>query len=243
MSRIVKFRMRFLVFAIIAACALSIVTPSSGISEFRADRAVKMRIADSGNAFIALPETIEMYVKTLNKEDKDDNNSLLNKQVADRDGIMIIECEFTVKNNLEKRMKLTKIDIEDPNIEIDSQEYTFEGGEQKNISVSGTVSYNNGVLTNNNISNYSAKAILHFEWDGGSSEIHKDVVIIFETRGKTKEKGANGDTIPEEDKGEKAEQEHGAGENTAPEENTGDNMTPAEGSGEDDQIKLNGDQS
>ena len=56
MSKIVRFRIRFIVTAIVAVCALSIVNASSGLSQFSAGRDVKMMVADSENAFISLPE-------------------------------------------------------------------------------------------------------------------------------------------------------------------------------------------
>ena len=64
---------RCVVFVLIVVCALSIVNSASGISQFSSSREVKMRVADPRNAFISLPEMLEINIKILegaiNKDD------------------------------------------------------------------------------------------------------------------------------------------------------------------------------
>ena len=111
MSKIVRFRIRFIVTAIVAVCALSIVNASSGLSQFSAGRDVKMMVADSENAFISLPEKIEVNMSVIDEKDKNDGESGSNQQ----------ELAFKVKNNLGNDIKLIKIAFEDPDFPLNFQ--------------------------------------------------------------------------------------------------------------------------
>lgn len=54
-----------IVFPIIILCALCVVNSSSGISQFQAKKGVQMKIVDSKNALISLPNVIDMDIKVI----------------------------------------------------------------------------------------------------------------------------------------------------------------------------------
>ncbi|NLO82224.1 MAG: hypothetical protein GX094_04075 [Clostridiales bacterium] len=220
MSFLVKFLKIFIVIAVIAVCASGTANTSSGVSQFILSREAKMRVADSENAFISLPKTIKMYIKVLNGEDKDDVKSTSNQQRLTED-VINIRGDFTVKNNLSNSIKLKRIYFEELNIGVDLYEFTIESGEEKKVSINGTFSYNGKDNINGGTKSQSAKAVLFFEWDGGKSDIYKDVAIYIESVKDKREE------VKEEVKKENISQEENKGENTEQGEDTGkdaDNM-------------------
>lgn len=55
------------VFVVLVAWVLTMVNSSSGISQFASSRETKMKVVNSEDAFISLPEIIEIDVKLLKK--------------------------------------------------------------------------------------------------------------------------------------------------------------------------------
>jgi hypothetical protein len=237
MSKIVRFRIRFIVTAIVAVCALSIVNASSGLSQFSAGRDVKMMVADSENAFISLPEKIEVNMSVIDEKDKNDGESGSNQQ----------ELAFKVKNNLGNDIKLIKIAFEDPDFPLNFQgEYIIPKGEEKEISVG----YNGDVKSifenfiNTGITERTTEAVLYFKWDGGSCEIYRDFVIYFEpmeekSMEQTQEKGTGEDTGEKEGTGEDTEQKEDTDENTEQVQGAGENVQPDNGIQENTSLEKN----
>jgi len=58
----IRFLKEGTIFVIIIACALSIVNSSSGVSQFQSNRGVAMKVVNSEEAFISLPEVINLDI-------------------------------------------------------------------------------------------------------------------------------------------------------------------------------------
>ncbi len=193
---------RCVVFVLIVVCAFSIVNSASGVSQFSSSREVKMRVADPRNAFISLPEMLEINIKILEEAINKDDMLLTQPQGSggESEEVIRIESELIVKNNLGNSIRLKRIDFSDSNIEINPEGYILNSGEEKKIPISykGTASDIYEKIIEKSINREFSKAVLYFEWDEGSSIIHMDVIINYELMKKTQEESTEEATEQEE---------------------------------------------
>ncbi len=190
------------IFILVTIYALTIVNASSGISHFNSEREVEMRVVDSENALIGLPEKIEInyliekqpinYYKERHIEKSEDKNleksqedlepERIKEQVASEIVFEVVKdsVEIKVKNNLHDAIILDSIEFKDPNLTLEDDGIGILGSQREGYLI---IKYENSEGLEGleaGIKTIESSAILHFSWDGGSSSIHKDIIIEIE---------------------------------------------------------------
>lgn len=210
-----RFLRKGMIFGFIIALALSVVNSSSGISQFSSNREVGMRVVDSENALISLPEVIEVDVTMLERtieyyklititnteeEEQEEGNG------------EVIQMDDTETNSPQVIREIVDTFIETKLINTNNT-FTIKNNMPHSIDII-SIEENKGLL-DFNLKDYqiqpwesiivtieyigdigewaddicqweeNLEIELYFKWDGGNSIIYKDVVINYLKIGET----------------------------------------------------------
>lgn len=189
------------VFVITIICGLCVVKSSAGISQFSANRDIKMEIVNSKDAFIAVPDVINLELTTLKETtnyydlillDEDEDKAISSKDVIKIDDILykkgLVKTEETIEiknithnltivNNMSKDLELVSVTLGTPMLQINYDQFPIKPGEEKVFTITKNPSYIDSDIINNISS--TSEATLDFKWNGGQSTIYVNVDISF----------------------------------------------------------------
>lgn len=197
--------------------SLIYVNSSSGISVFDSKREVNMKVVNSSNALIAIPDVINLNIKLLktrtnyyelafpeNKEaidliDKSNlleiNNVLLEKSLIKTDEVFTITDvadNLNIKNNLNTDLYICKISFDNPLLSSNYDSSLILPGDERAFPIN--IRNEKEINIIEQLDN-TTNAEMEFQWNGGNSIIYVNINIIAQVNEEIKDNYINENEI------------------------------------------------
>ncbi|MEH7111527.1 hypothetical protein V7124_03985 [Neobacillus niacini] len=164
-----------IVFVVTIICMISIVIKSSGVSQFYADRDVSMQIADSKNAFIVLPELINLNIDVLKLSTNYYSKEMKFQRTEETMAITDVDHNLTIKNNMDQPIYLEQIFLENLDFQLLKDAILLDIGENTKVDLTNGTD-GNGFMIPNDLTTES-NATFYFRWNNGNMAVQKNVLV------------------------------------------------------------------